>query len=470
MTPKRIAVVGGGIAGLATSAILAAAGARVTLLEQNDWLGGKSRRIELLGQRIDTGPSLVTFPAILKQVLQRYDHLAGSANQAADRLDLVKLPEVGRYFFRQGAVDLPVPHDHSWHPAWSRFATDRQSDEAAIESLLSNPIASVTALRSAAKLALNWRGQINTASYLQSLRWLPAELREIIAIHSLNAGLPPSKTLTLYASLPAVMASQGVMVPRGGVYELPLLLSRLAEASGARLETGVTVSKIERRKGSLIVHAGAATDNFDWVVLAADSPRLDPERREQPNSKLTCSGVAIFGVLKSNRSWNVVNHSVILPDNPRDLDESLDRGVWPRQTMSFVNYYPAGEIYPNQRDVVAILLTAPADGSAISLDHPVVSSELGRIQERLGLASPILKDLEAYQILDPAYFGAWGGHNGALYGAARGLLQSGPFHRPKRKSWQGRLWRVGSSVHPGGGIPAVLGGVLMTTNKMLRRL
>jgi phytoene desaturase len=32
------------------------------------------------------------------------------------------------------------------------------------------------------------------------------------------------------------------------------------------------------------------------------------------------------------------------------------------------------------------------------------------------------------------------------------------------------LWRVGSSVHPGGGIPAVLGGVLIATRRMLRKI
>ena len=118
---SRIVVVGAGLSGLAASALLARAGHRVTLLESAPTVGGKSRRVELDGERIDTGPSLVTFPKVWDELLRRLDeqhrpiaHVGG--------LDLMRLPEVGRYYFDGEIVSLPLPPDHPWYPAWRRFS------------------------------------------------------------------------------------------------------------------------------------------------------------------------------------------------------------------------------------------------------------------------------------------------------------------------------------------------------------
>ena len=61
---------------------------------------------------------------------------------------------------------------------------------------------------------------------------MPEGLREVIAIHTLNAGVGPARTPALYASMPAVMARDGVWIPRGGVYELVDALLRLAVDAG----------------------------------------------------------------------------------------------------------------------------------------------------------------------------------------------------------------------------------------------
>jgi phytoene desaturase len=111
---KRVVVVGGGIGGLAAAALLGRAGHRVTLVEANGWLGGKSRRIELDGQRVDTGPAIVTFPGVWEEFLDRWDTLGGSTAQEIAGLELRRLPEVGTYYYGNGICSLPVPEGHPW--------------------------------------------------------------------------------------------------------------------------------------------------------------------------------------------------------------------------------------------------------------------------------------------------------------------------------------------------------------------
>jgi phytoene desaturase len=139
--------------------------------------------------------------------------------------------------------------------------------------------------------------------------------------------------------------------------------------------------------------------------------------------------------------------------------------------MAFLNYYRGGEIYPNDGGTLAVLLTAPANGREYGLEDPFVRREIERLSAMAGLKEPATRYFGGYEVFDPGYFGAWGSAGGALYGAVRPFWRSGPLHRPpyndRRRPW---LWRVGASVHPGGGIPAVLGGAMISTGRMLRSL
>ncbi|GLJ80283.1 phytoene desaturase family protein [Microbacterium imperiale] len=466
---SRIVVVGAGLGGLAASALLAHAGHRVTLLEAGETVGGKSRRIELDGERIDTGPSLVTFPAVWDELLRR---LSAGTNAGTDsgRLDLVRLDEVGRYYYRGEEVSLPVPEGHPWHPAWQRFSDLHAPLAGDVASLLvADPLdrASLPALQ---RLLAVYGRRLSTRAYLDSLTWMPEGLREIIAIHTLNAGVSPARTPALYASMPAIMAADGVWVPRGGVFEIVLALQRMADAAGVEIRTGERVTRIER--GRVTTERGS--HEADVVVSGLDASRLDGllgrRRRALGSPSLSCSAVAIYGVLDEPLPERIAAHSVILPTRPDALHRSLAAGDEPADTMAFVNHYRAREIYPNDRSTLAVLLTSPADGHGYSLDHPFVRREIERISSVMGLDAPLTDGMTETTVLDPRYFGSFGEPHGALYGASRPLWMSGPLHRPAqhdpRTPW---LWRVGASVHPGGGIPAVLGGAMIVASKLLKR-
>ena len=461
---KTIVIVGAGFGGLTAAALLAQKGHKVTVLDQGSWVGGKSRRLQLAGQVIDSGPSLVTFPQVWNQLLEKYTSLGGKVENEPKFL---RLPEVGRYFFRGEQIDIPIPTNHPWYRAWERFVAEHAPLEAPIAELLTSHPLDTKTLGAVSKLLSVYKGKLNTKKYLDSLKWMPEGLRELIAIHTLNAGVAPDQTLPIYASVTAVMSEQGISVPVGGVNQLPQFLAELAIKAGADIQLGSTVVSI--KKGS--VKTTKKTYECDVVISAVDNEitqKLLTGKTSSPARSRSCSGVAIYAVLNKPLPPSTVTHSVVMPDNPADLYSRLKTNQQPDQTMAFVNYYTAGNIYQNTKPTVAVLLTAAADGQRADLRTPWVSKELDRISKVIGLDVRIDSLFESYEILHPQYFAGIGGPLGAIYGKKNPLWQSGPFHSPSYQSplrpW---LYRVGASVHPGGGMPAVMGGAMNAIRALL---
>lgn len=468
---SRVVVVGGGLGGLASAALLGCSGHAVTLLEADDRLGGKSRRVELDGRRMDTGPSLLTFPGVWEELLRRLDSPGnpGEAKEVA-ALKLRRMPEVGRYHYQGEAVSLPVEEGHPWRGAWDRFVRIHGGFGPQVTRLLTADPIDRRTLPALGGLLRAYGRRLTTRSYLDGLPWLPDGLREVIAIHTLNAGVSPDRTPALYASMPAVMATDGVFAPEGGVYEIVLALERLARRAGVEVRTGEPVRSISAGK----VFTDAGEYPAGAVVGGLDAGRLEGllgHDGKPAGRRLSCSGVAVYAALAEELPGSVPPHSVVLPSDPAALHASLEAGREPEETMAFVNHYGAGEVYPNDGGTLALLLTAPANGREYGLDDPFVGREVERISRAVGLPGPATDFFGRSLVLDPGYFGEWGSAGGALYGEARPFWRSGPLHRPRyndrRRPW---LWRVGASVHPGGGIPAVLGGAMISTGRLLRFL
>ena len=462
-------VVGGGLGGLAAAGLLARAGMRVTLLEAASHLGGKSRRLTLAGQRIDTGPEFLTFLGIWEEYLRRWDGRedVGRAARIAG-LDLVRLPEIGTYHYQGEVCSLPVEEGHPWHAPWQRYVEMHADFGPDVTLLLVSdwkdprirPV-----LRRIAGLA-----KLTAKGYLDGLSWLPDGLREVIAVHALDGGSGPRTTPALYAAMPAVIAEEGAWVPQGGLHELILALARLAEAAGAELRTGEPVERVEQGR----VFAGGKAYEADFVVSDLDANRLDallPSGRASVPKKLTPSGVDVYAVLREPLPPEVPNRTVLVPDDTEKFFADLESGEEPEQTVVFLNHYRPGEVYPNEKGTVTLQLAVPASGKGYDLSEPFVRRESRRAEEALTLPRPLEDYLEEHVVLDPEYFAEWGSVGGAIYGVAHPFWQIGPLHRPlyseRRRPW---LWRVGASVHPGGGVPAVLSGAMISMGRLLRKL
>ena len=327
--PRRVVVVGGGIAGLATAALLASRGHSVDLLEKNDELGGRVGSIERDGFRFDTGASWYLMP----EVFEHFFSLLGTS--AAAELDLTVLDPSYRVFFEghPDPVDLRPDRAHnralfeSLEPgAGDRFDSYLRSAEdtydMALRRFLYSSFESPTSLLATDVVRrVPALGRLLTRSLERHVAasFSDRRIRQILGYPAVFLGSSPDRAPSIYHLMSRLDLGDRVLYPQGGFTRLIEVIASLAEAHGARLHTGAEVTAIVTRPGPrggratvsgvehVDRHGSSTILDADVVVGAADLHHLEtallpghlqthPERAWRKRSPGPGAVLAMLGV------------------------------------------------------------------------------------------------------------------------------------------------------------------------------
>ena len=316
---RRAVVVGGGVGGLATAALLARGGALVTLLERGAAVGGRAGRFEVDGFRFDTGPSWYFMPEVVEHTFD----LLGA--RVADHLDLVPLHPVYRLFAEAEAGAAPAGR------AAFDLTGDPRVDAATFEAREPGAGAAIAAYARAAdeayRMALDhmlyttfqrpWRVLSEPVlrrggTLVDLLTHTLAErveatvtdpvLRQALGYHAVFLGSSPYRVPALYSLMSHLDLGDGVLYPRGGVYTLVEGLERLARAEGVEIRTGADVVGIE--------------------VDPASASRRHPRRRGTARGVRLADGSTLAADLVVSDADRHHTETALLPDGCADLPSS----------------------------------------------------------------------------------------------------------------------------------------------------
>jgi phytoene desaturase len=255
--PKAAVVIGGGIAGLATAALLARDGYDVDLVEKRDSLGGRIGSWESDGFRFDTGPSWYLMP----EVFEHFFSLFGTS--AAEQLDLQLLDPGYRVYFEGVEDPVDIRSDRAANiETFERIepgAGERlrqyldSADDAyavAIRRFLYSNFDSMSA-------QLRWDIVVRTPRLLRLLtqnlegfvadRFSDRRLTQILGYPAVFLGTSPDRAPSMYHLMSRLDLADGVLYPAGGFVRLVESLTALARRAGARLHTGTTVTGVTVR-------------------------------------------------------------------------------------------------------------------------------------------------------------------------------------------------------------------------------
>ncbi len=478
MKTPRVAIIGGGIAGLVSAVELARQGFEVRLFERAATPGGKMRELQVDGSAIDAGPTVFTMRWVFDEIfaaagtslerhvgLQPVETLARHAWETGARLDLFadlqrSADAIGVF---AGAADAR---------GFLAFSRDsRAVFEALDRSFMRTERPHVGGLVG----ALGWRGlkDLGRANPFATM-WSALggyfgdpRLRQLFGRYATYCGSSPFLAPAVLM-LVAHAERAGVWIVEGGMHRLARAIADLAVAKGAVLRHECPVREIivARGRATGIILADGEHHACDAVIANADVAALasglfgDAAAQAVDNVPLRSRSLsAITWTIRARtRGFPLLRHNVFFSDAyAPEFEAIFAKGRLPvRPTVYVCAQDRADEADGGgeRAERLLCLVNAPARGDTQDL----ADDDLGRCEEaafallaRCGL--DIDRRPEATLRTTPAQFEQlFPATGGALYGAASHGWRAA-FQRPGARTRIAGLYMAGGSVHPGAGIP-----------------
>lgn len=486
---RRTVIVGGGIAGLATAALLADEGDDVVVLEARPTLGGRAGSWEKDGFRFDTGPSWYLMP----EVFEHFFRLLGTS--AEKELDLVRLDPAYRVYSgdaapidvvsgRQAATTLFESIESGAGEKLSNYL-DSAADayDLAVSRFLYDPYTSTAGLRDPALLRrLPTLVPLLTrtlASHIER-RFTDRRLRQILGYPAVFLGGSPYGVPSLYHLMSHLDLDEGVLYPRGGFVEVIGAIERLARARGVAVETGAEVTRIVTSGGAVtgVQLQDGRTLPADHVVSTADlhhtETKLLAESEQTYPEKWWAKRTPSFGALLvllgvRGELPQLAHHTLLFTEEWRDNFEAIfgkDTRI-PDPASLYVCRPSASDdaVAPEGFENLFVLVPIPADpalgrGGIDGAGDAIIEAAADRVIEQIAATCgiPDLADrIVVRRTISPGDFEsdlhAWRGN---ALGLGHSLAQSAMF-RPRNASKKvSGLSYAGGSALPGIGLPLCL--------------
>lgn len=484
----NIGVVGGGLAGLAAACTLAARGHRVTLLEKNEWVGGKAAVHQQDGYRFDMGPTILTLPSVLKRIFSEANR------KLEDYMELVPLDPQWRCFFEDGSVLDLISDIQKMRESLDKFSTNPGAG-AGYERFMQIS----KQLHKVSDKFFFWRSVGGIADTMEvGGAFSPAVLKDVLSLRmgrsvaglvrscvpderaaqmidhfTQYVGSSPEASPAVLCGIAHMQTEEGVWYPMGGTRAVPVALEKLARELGVDIRTSIDVVAIQNDGQSVrgVTTASGETFQFDAVVSNCDSVRTHREllngtptekkfekrRKYEP----ACSGVVLY--LGLNQKYDhLLHHNFVFSKDPHEEFDYIYRQGKPAPDPTAYVCAPSisePAVAPPGGEALYILVHTPYlrpehDWSKMLPEYrEVILDKLERTGGMKGIRDRIVCEAsltpegihKRYRVL-----------NGAIYGLASHGKYLGAFKPANRSKDLKGLYLAGGAAHPGPGMPMVL--------------
>jgi phytoene desaturase len=490
---KKIIIIGAGFGGLSLAIRLRARGAHVLILEKQAAPGGLAQQIKADGFTFDMGPSLITAPDVVNKVFQ------AAGKNMEDYLKLIPLDPYYRIYFHDGSfIDYSGdtekmkeqlsafnPKDGKNYEAF--METSRIMEDAVMKKGLgSKPImtwwAMINFAPKAIRLGLILPAYTYVKRYFKDMR-----SRFIFSFHPLFIGGNPFKAPAVYQMIPWLEKEGGVHYMPGGMYSLINAFVNVFTEMGGEIHCSEPVKTILTKSGKVSgVQTASNQYPADIVVSNADfyhtyhdliEPAIRKKWTEKKLKNMDYSMSCVLIYLGLNTKYEMLKHHtlIISRDYKRLIKDIFDRKRIPFDFSMYLHVpsktEPEMAISGGESLYVLIPVANQLSGQNWGdFKEEFVNSVLHYLEHTFGLND--LKQHIVYQsVFTPEDFQTHrNNYLGAAWGVEPKLLQSAYFRPHNRSEDLDGLYLVGTSTHPGAGLPGTLMSAETTERVILNDL
>ncbi len=469
---KQAIVIGSGIGGLAAAIRLACRGIQVDVYELSDRPGGKVAERKFSGFRFDAGPSLLTLPELVTELLdedlrfpvRRLDVITRYFYE--DRTRVLAFGDVGQ-LANEIEEKLKVPADKVNRYLQKASTVYKLTSDLFIFGSF-HRLKNLMNLKSV-KTLLNFRKLQAFRSLHQFNRRELGEKRlvQLFDRYATYNGSNPYQTPATLSVISHLEHNLGAFIPEGGMFRVIESLYRQALRLGVNFHFGQPVRKVEtdgRNVSGVWLDSGFAPSDivvsdvdvqYFYSSLLPDQRRL---RRIQKEERSSSALIFYWGMKGVSPELDVHNifFSADYAEEFRHLFNLKEVFSDPTVYVYVSSKYNAGDA-PEGCENWFVMINAPADVGQnwevlIEQSRRNILAKLERI-----LGKKLADCVTCEEVLSPPDIcRQTGSVNGSLYGSSSNSRYASFNRHANFRSDMGGLFFVGGSVHPGGGIPLCL--------------
>jgi phytoene desaturase len=480
MSQKTVAVVGAGIAGLASAIRLANQGLDVHLFEKNSYTGGKMTVYKQDGFRFDAGPSLFTLPELVDELFK----LCGK--NPRDYFNYTKHHTACCYYWSNGkSITLTADQAENLHNIERVFgakesrSAKRYFEHSEEKYELTAPYFLEKSLHRKSTFS-NWEvlkvvqkipslGIFSSLNALNGKYFESPELVQLFNRYATYNGSNPYKTPGIMQMINHLEHGIGTYLPKGGMHEIAKSLTKLAREVGVNIYLNTPVLKVCTENNafhSLLVNGEYR--EFDSVVLNSDvhhtyahlmDDKVPRPKRTLAQKPSTSALIFYWGIQQTFKQLDL--HNIFFSKDYKKEFDNIDsnEGFWMDPTI-YVNISCKLEEddAPEGCENWFVMVNVPPNTGQdwVAIREKTKASIMERLSQELEVNLEELIVTE--RVLDPVLIEKYtSSAGGALYGTSSDNQLSAFLRHPNKKlgKYSG-LYFCGGSAHPGGGIPLCL--------------